>query len=225
MAALTVRPDGAGRDCLKDVSLAVAPGDRLAVLGANGSGKTLLLKALAGLLPRRWTRGEIAAPRAVGMAFQQGGLLDRLTTIDNVALPLLESGRRAAAAEKIARERLAAVGLAGHERKFPLELSGGMRKRAALARALVADPTVLLLDEPTAGLDPVTSSEILELLARAVPESTALVIATADPGVARTLASRWVVLDQGAVVDRGGIEGLGQSRVAAVRLLFGEGIR
>lgn len=218
---LTVRPDGAGRDCLKDVVLSLVPGDRVAVLGANGAGKTLLLKAFAGLLPARWTGGPVGAPGAVGMAFQQGGLLDRLTTLGNVALPLLERGRKPKDAEAEARLRLRAVGLEGHERKYPVELSGGMRKRAALARALVVEPRILLLDEPTAGLDPVTSSEILELLVAAVPESTALVLATADPGVARSLVARFIALDLGRVVAEGPIEQLGRSPEPAVRALFG----
>jgi phospholipid/cholesterol/gamma-HCH transport system ATP-binding protein len=221
---LTVWPAGAERECLQAVPVTLAPGDRLAVLGTNGSGKTLLLKALAGLLPAAWTGGFRGFPVRVGMAFQQGGLLDRLSTLENVALPLLERGVPRREAERIALERLASVGLGGHERKFPVALSGGMKKRAALARALVVEPEVLLLDEPTAGLDPVTSSEILALLADRVPAATALLLSTADPGVARSIATRWMVLEQGRLAAAGAMDDLDRADAPAVRILFGDGL-
>lgn len=204
--------------------MTIAPGDRLAVMGRNGSGKTLLLKALAGLLPAAWTGGFRGLPVRVGMAFQQGGLLDRLSTLENVALPLLERGVRRRQAERIALEQLASVGLAGHERTFPVALSGGMKKRAALARALVVEPEVLLLDEPTAGLDPVTSAEILALLAERVPAATALLVATTDPGVARSIATRWMVLEQGRLAAAGAMDELDRTDASAVRALFGAGL-
>ncbi|OGB91263.1 MAG: ABC transporter ATP-binding protein [candidate division NC10 bacterium RBG_16_65_8] len=167
---------------LRGVNLDVARGEILGIIGCSGCGKSVLLKHLVGLLqPDRGhvlvNGGDLTVLRGralnrvrerFGVLFQGGALFDSLTVLDNVAFPLREKTRLSSTAilERAAAE-LAAVGLAGMEQKYPAELSGGMRKRAALARALVTDPEVVLFDEPTTGLDPVMVRTIHELIAAA----------------------------------------------------------
>ncbi len=180
---------------LEGVDLSVDAGQRLGLIGPAAAGKTVLLKLLAGL--DRPDRGSVAVGdkdlaslseaeimpirRRIGMAFQSYALFDFMTVGENVAFPLARAGEldddtiRARASE-----RLRQVGLAGSEDKMPSELSGGMKKRVGIARATVTEPEILIYDEPTAGLDPVTSAKIYELLAGIQAETGGAVIAVSS---------------------------------------------
>jgi len=200
---------------LRGVTLSVLPGETLVLLGGSGSGKSVLLKHMNGLL--RPDRGEVEVDgvvlgpldedglipirRKVSMLFQQGALFDSLSVGENVAYALHEH-RLAPPAEIPARvaHALALVDLAGSEGVMPAELSGGMRKRAALARALVLEPRALLYDEPTTGLDPVTAARINHLI-RDVQRRLGLtsVVVTHDLGSAFLVADRMAFLHEGRI--------------------------
>ena len=183
-----------GRRVLAGVSLTVPPGGRLGIIGPAAGGKSVLLKLIAGL--QRPDAGairvlghdlvaarepELAALRKrIGMLFQNYALFDFLSVADNVAFPLLHAGVAADEIDARVAARLRAVGLAGSESKMPAELSGGMKKRVGIARATIAHPEIVIYDEPTAGLDPVTTSKVYDLL-RADQETTgATVIAVSS---------------------------------------------
>jgi phospholipid/cholesterol/gamma-HCH transport system ATP-binding protein len=153
----------------------IAPGEIFAVVGDSGSGKSTLLRTMIGLMPAQG--GEILFHGAAleermrhgappfGVLLQNGALWSSMTTLENVVLPMDLHGHAVPAARPaLARFKLALVGLAGAESRYPSSLSGGMRKRAALARALALDPEVLFLDEPSAGLDPLASRRLDELV-------------------------------------------------------------
>jgi phospholipid/cholesterol/gamma-HCH transport system ATP-binding protein len=179
---------------LEEVNLRVPPGSRVLLSGPAGGGKTSLLKCLAGLvLPTSgrvcWDGREVAAlsPEerraaqvAFGMVFQTDALFDSMTVLDNVLMPLRKRGVPEDEAKNRAFEALARVGLEDAALKRPEVLSGGMRKRAGVARAIVARPAVLLADDPFAGLDPVTESAIAALLLE-VSEGRTLIVALPDP--------------------------------------------
>ncbi|HZU91037.1 MAG TPA: ABC transporter ATP-binding protein [Stellaceae bacterium] len=154
-----------GLDALDGVDLEIAPGEFVSLLGPSGCGKTTLLRIIAGLIPP--SRGECrlalagsrrgpAPPGRIGFVFQDPTLMPWSTVIDNVLLPFRLTGRSRAGARERAQAELRAVGLAGFERAYPRQLSGGMRMRVSIARALVTDPDLLLLDEPFAALDEIT---------------------------------------------------------------------
>jgi phospholipid/cholesterol/gamma-HCH transport system ATP-binding protein len=205
-----------GRPVLRGVDLQVARGEIFALLGASGSGKTVLLKVALGLLRpdagEAWLCGApVHAATAeqlgrtwqhVGVLFQGGALFDSLSVSENLELPLRERTPldRAARGSRI-RETLSLLGLSGTEGLLPGELSGGMRKRAAFARALVLRPEVLLVDEPTAGLDPFSTRAVSAelLLARDAFGSTVLAI-THDLSTAFHVADRMGLLHDGRLV-------------------------
>ncbi len=167
------------RVILREVTFSVRRGELFFVVGGSGCGKSTLLKHLIGLLPvaagtisyfgRSFLDAAPAARREMqkrfGVSYQYGALWSSMTLAENVALPLQEHTTLAAADRReIVRWKLAQVGLSGSEDRFPSEVSGGMRKRAAIARALALDPPVLFFDEPAAGLDPITSRALDRLI-------------------------------------------------------------
>jgi phospholipid/cholesterol/gamma-HCH transport system ATP-binding protein len=169
------------QEILRGVDLEVAPGETLVIIGRSGGGKSVLLKNLLGLM--RPDEGEIyidgqnitgmserqlaAIRRKVGILFQGGALFDSMTVEDNIAFPLREAGLRdnEVIKRKIA-EMLEVIELQGQEKKMPVNLSGGMKKRVGLARAIINQPSCILYDEPTSGLDPVVSDSINRLIRR-----------------------------------------------------------
>ncbi|HNY31206.1 MAG TPA: ATP-binding cassette domain-containing protein [Fibrobacteria bacterium] len=213
-AALSVRNLRAGygsREILKGVSLEVMPGEIRVLLGGSGCGKSTMLRNILGL-EKPWSGsirilgsdGPIEHGR-IGVLFQNGALVTSLTVGQNVMLPLVLDGvAPKGAAEEVARARLSQVRMGHAWNLFPGELSGGMRKRAALARALVREPRILFCDEPSAGLDPLTSRELDELL-QELRDSLGLsvVLVTHELDSIRTLAERILYLHQGEVLFDG----------------------
>jgi phospholipid/cholesterol/gamma-HCH transport system ATP-binding protein len=194
------------------VDLQVFKGEILVILGESGCGKSTLLKHMFGLYRpyagRVLIEGvDIALARAaklrdlrrqIGILFQSGALFGSMTLAENVALPLLEyRDLPPAIIRLIVKMKLGMVNLAGYENHLPSELSGGMKKRAALARAIALDPTVLFFDEPTAGLDPVTAAEIDNLIKEInAGMSTTMVIVTQELASIFNIAQRVIMLDK-----------------------------
>ncbi|MBI2606187.1 MAG: ATP-binding cassette domain-containing protein [Deltaproteobacteria bacterium] len=166
-----------GRAVLREITLGVPPGSTYVVLGQSGIGKSVLLKIIAGLLRPDEGTVELGS-RDVGMLFQKNALFDSMTAFENLEFPLRERSTLCAA-DRRARiaQYLEWVELAGAEERFPDELSGGMQKRLGIARALIVQPEIILYDEPTAGLDPITSRLIADLILRLRREMRSTVVA------------------------------------------------
>jgi phospholipid/cholesterol/gamma-HCH transport system ATP-binding protein len=204
---------------LDEISFTVNRGERLVVMGQSGGGKSTLLRLIIGILKpnsgrvlfagndiARLTRRQLNAMRArLGMVYQYSALISSLTVRDNLALPMEElTDKPAAEIDELIRERLAAVDMSGSEDKLPSELSGGMRKRIGLARALMLEPELILYDEPSAGLDPVTSSVIDELIVNTSERTkSSAVIVTHEMDSAFSIATRMVMLYQGKIIADG----------------------
>jgi phospholipid/cholesterol/gamma-HCH transport system ATP-binding protein len=222
---------------LQDVSFAVHPGEALCVLGRSGTGKSVTLKLIVSLLKpdkgKIWIEndeitglnesGLLKVRRKMGFLFQDAALFDSLTLYENLALPLRRLTKKSPQEIDVAIDRvLHQVGLENDKRKMPSELSGGMRKRAGLARALVLEPKILLADEPSSGLDRITACEIDELFLREKAEhKTALIIVTHDVGGARRVADRLVVLDKGRLIANGTTAEVEHSENEVARELVG----
>lgn len=221
-----------GRAVLDDLSFAIQPGEAVAVLGKSGTGKSVTLKTIMGLMTpdagRVFVEGEEVtdAPRHVlseirqrlGFLFQNAALFDSITVGENVAFPLRRhTDCSDAEIDDIVSEKLAEVGLEADFDKMPSALSGGMKKRVGLARAMALDPPILLVDEPSAGLDPITAEEIDDLLCELRDRGTTLVVVTHNIPSARKVARRLMVLDQGHIVAEGSVADLDHSELPLVR--------
>jgi phospholipid/cholesterol/gamma-HCH transport system ATP-binding protein len=201
---------------LREMEFEIARGDIFVILGGSGCGKSTLMRALVGLDQPLGGRVEIAgvgdpqeaAGRPIaGVMFQGGALFGSMTLAENVALPLAAwTELDPATVETIVRSKLALVGLSGFENHLPSELSGGMKKRAGIARALALDPRILFLDEPSAGLDPVTAAELDELiLTLNASLGTTTVVVTHELASIFTIGRNCIMLDKGAkgIIARG----------------------
>ncbi|HEX9103474.1 MAG TPA: ATP-binding cassette domain-containing protein [Polyangia bacterium] len=206
------------RRLLAGIALSIGRGETFGLIGPAGAGKSVLAKILCGLIAPDTGQVRVdAAP--VGMLFQNNALFDFMTVGENVAFPLVRQGELAGADIRArVAERLRAVGLAGSEDKFPNELSGGMKKRAALARAVIARPPVCIFDEPTAGLDPVTTSKIYDLLrAERDASGATVVVISSDVDALRAFAPRLGLLHDGRLRYDGPSATIGDSDDAVVR--------
>jgi putative ABC transport system ATP-binding protein len=189
---------------VRDASCRIDVFDRIAVTGPSGSGKSTLLHLISGL--ESPTSGSASWPALgghprqvlgrIGMVFQSPSLLPPLNVVENVALPLLLAGEPTATARARANAALAAVDLDGLADRLPEEISGGQGQRAAVARAIVGQPLVILADEPTGQLDTTTASHIIDVLLGAADRlGAALVVATHDPAIAGRLEQQWIMHD------------------------------
>lgn len=218
---------------LDDVRLTVESREHLAILGRSGTGKSVLLKIITGLLePDQgdvylWgqrisglsEKDWLPLRRRMGLVFQSGALFDSMTVFENVAFPLRELKMESEAEiRQTVEERLEWVGLSGTGEQAPSELSGGMRRRVALARTLAGNPEFILFDEPTAGLDPVTGRKISHLMRDLDKrlKSTSIVV-THDIDCARTVSGRWAFLSHGRVLAQGHPQELLESEDPEVR--------
>jgi len=222
-----------GEPVLKDVSIEVYPKEIMVILGPSGCGKSTLLKHIVGLLDpvagdvKLFGRGleEMSEDeyretlKNMGMLFQGGALLGSMTVGENVALPINEhTDLDEETIDLVVSIKLSLVGLAGCEKLMPSQLSGGMRKRAGLARALALDPEVLLFDEPTAGLDPITSAGLDRLILRLRRAlSMTAVIVTHELKSVRAIADRVTMLDDGEVIAYGSLYEVETSQEPRVR--------
>lgn len=207
---------------LRGVSISIARGELVALMGLSGGGKTTVLRAVLGL--EGFDAGTIDVDRVglrpgpppsgetlrslrgkVGMVFQYHGLFDHLSVLDNVTLAPLHVARLSReAAETRARALLASLGVDRHAKSYPRELSGGEAQRVAIARTLAMEPPLLLMDEPTASLDPARRNELGRSLRSLVKEGgRTLVVATHDDDLVRDFATRVVILAEGVVVEEG----------------------
>jgi phospholipid/cholesterol/gamma-HCH transport system ATP-binding protein len=221
-----------GRKVLDDVTLEIGEGKAFCLLGRSGTGKSVTLKHIIGLL--RPDEGHVLVHgkdvsalsgrelsdvrRSMGFLFQNAALFDSITVGENVAFPLRRhTDWPDAKIRDVARAKLAEVGLENEYDKMPAELSGGMRKRAGLARAMALDPDILLVDEPSAGLDPITAAEIDDLLVNLKKEGTTLVVVTHDIPSARHVGDELAMLHEGKIIARGTAQELDRSDDKLVR--------
>ena len=196
------------RRIIDDVSFKVGDGETLAIVGFSGSGKSTILKLICGLLEK--DSGEILTSDGdIAMVFQYSALFDSLNVADNISFALRERKElRKKYTEKeirnIVAEKLELVGLKGIEKKYPSELSGGMQKRVSFARAIVTEPDIILYDEPTAGLDPISSTLIEDYIVRLKEEThAASIVVTHQMSTITRTANRVIMLYNGKIVFEG----------------------
>jgi phospholipid/cholesterol/gamma-HCH transport system ATP-binding protein len=213
---------------LNGIDLVVAGGEALAVLGRSGTGKSVLLKLMVGLqkpdsgslrvLGQEIDKLDLGAlnevRKKIGFLFQSAALYDSLTVEENVEFPLARHTKMSEVERKNrARELLSAVGMERDGEKLPSEISGGMQKRVGLARALALDPEILLFDEPTAGLDPITAAEIGKLiLEQQKKRNITSVVVTHEIRSAKIFADRFVLMNEGKILADGAFDELRKSR-------------
>jgi len=223
---------------LNNVSFRIEQGQALCLLGRSGTGKSVTLKLIMALM--RPDSGEVwvdqdnvvgmkehrlsMVRRKLGYLFQDAALFDSLTLYENLALPLHRLTKKSKdEIDDVVHRALTDVGLGSDDAKYPAALSGGMKKRAGLARALVLEPKILLADEPSSGLDRITASEIDELLMRRKAEhGTAIIVVTHDVHGARRVADRVAVLDKGNIVAFGSVTQVTESENDVARRLITE---
>jgi phospholipid/cholesterol/gamma-HCH transport system ATP-binding protein len=221
------------REILHGVSFDVHKGETLVILGGSGSGKSTLLRSLVGLekpsAGEIWIKGQNIASipgkeldeirRKMGMSFQGGALFGSMSVGDNVALPLREHTKlENSTIEIMVRLKLEQVGLTGFEDYMPSQLSGGMKKRAAVARALSMDPEILFFDEPSAGLDPIIAAGIDELILELKKAfRMTIIVVTHELASAFLIADRMVLINKGEIVALGTVDELRSSTHPRVR--------
>lgn len=222
---------------LRDVNMDLHKGENLVVLGRSGQGKSVAIKCVVGLLTQDAGELKVFGKEIkdlsdrelkdlrikVGFLFQSAALYDSMTVRDNLAFPLIRSLRLTDSneIEERIKEVLDAVGLAKAIDLMPADLSGGMRKRIGLARTLILKPEIMLYDEPTTGLDPITSREISELILDIQKKyQTSSIIITHDMSCAKITADRMLVLDNGAFIAEGSYDELEKSQEPLVNSFF-----
>jgi phospholipid/cholesterol/gamma-HCH transport system ATP-binding protein len=217
-----------GKQVLDDVSLAVPPQERLVIIGQSGAGKTTILRLILGILKpnagsiffnqhevSRMNDHQLEEVRArIGMVYQDAALLSSLTVRENLALPLEElTDKTRGEIDRIVDEKLELVEMTGEDKLLPFELSGGMRKRVGLARALVMDPELILFDEPTQGLDPVIGALIDELIINLTERTnTTSIVVTHLMDSAFHVATQMAMLYRGKIIEQGTPEQMRQSK-------------
>jgi len=224
---------GGGREILHGITFDVQRGETLVILGGSGSGKSTLLRTLVGLEKPTsgevWIRGKNFAAiseeerdeirKHLGMSFQGGALFGSMTVGENVALPLREHTKlEESTVEIMVRLKLDQVGLSGFEDFLPSQLSGGMKKRAAVARALAMDPEILFFDEPSAGLDPIIAAGIDQLILELKKAyHMTIIVVTHELASAYLIADRMVLINKGDVVAMGTVQEMQNSKHPKVR--------
>jgi len=221
---------------LKDINLKIAKGENLVVFGKSGSGKSVLIKCLVGLIEP--DEGKVIVlgkdiselkneelnilRKKVGFLFQSAALYDSMTVRENLEFPLRDlKSKPKEEIDALVIEALKNVGLEDAIDKMPSELSGGMRKRVGLARTLILKPEIILYDEPTTGLDPITSKEISNLILEVQKKyNTASIIITHDVECARITANRIIILKDGTSAAEGTFDELSESKDESVRAFF-----
>ncbi len=231
-----VKKSFGAKEVLKDISLTINKGENLVIFGKSGTGKSVLIKCLVGLLQP--DDGEIIlfgknindlkdaelndVRKKIGFLFQSAALYDSMTVRENLEFPLRDLKKSSAEdMDKLVREALQNVGLEEAIDKMPSELSGGMKKRVGLARTLILKPEIILYDEPTTGLDPITSKEISQLILDVQKKyNAAAIIITHDVECARITANRMMVIKEGITAAEGTFKELSNSEDEWVRSFF-----